>query len=79
MAMTTTEKTTEEKINELKTETEEIRKEINEFDVMVQSPDELDVLFKRLDNIKNRVDDVMCELEVEDFLEFGPGIKNKNI
>ena len=52
---------------------------IENFDIAFSSPKDLDNHFKVLKKLKEEVDDIINELEVDDFLENGSRMKNQNI
>jgi len=66
-------------IAKIRQETSKLIKDIETFDIETSSPDDLNDLFKTIDRLKLEVEDKINELEVEDFLLNGAGIKNKNI
>ena len=68
-----------ERLSRIKSELNTILDDITNFDVENSPPEDLDKLFKRLNSLSDEVDDTIIELEVEDFLLNGPGIKDKNI
>lgn len=69
----------DKQIKRIRKETDKISKNIQNFNIEESSPSKLDQWFKELDKLKEEVGDLIDEIEVEDFLENGPGIKNKNI
>lgn len=54
-------------------ESNKIIKEIEDFNCETSSAKELARLFTRSDEIKEELEDMINTLEVEHFLEFGPG------
>ena len=78
--MTVKQDETETRIRKLQQRASKVFKDIETFDVNINSPEELNEFFKEIGNIKSEVDDEMNMLEVEDFLLNGAGYnKNKNI
>lgn len=73
------EKESDGKVAKLRQRTNKLISDITNFDVENDSIENLNKLFKELGKLKEDVDDEINELEVEDFLLNGPGIKNKNI
>lgn len=67
------------RIEKLKQQTRKVVFDIDNFDVETRPITELNNLFKVLENLKERVEDEMDIVAVEDFLLHGAGIKNKNI
>jgi len=57
-------------------ESNKLLKDIREFDCDVSSPKDLLDLHVKLDVIKEAFEDLVNELEVEHFLECGPGKKD---
>lgn len=68
-----------EKQDKLIQEARDVLGKIENFDVSRSTPDDLNAWLKRSDELSHELSDLMNELEVEDFLENGPGIKNKNV
>jgi argonaute-like protein implicated in RNA metabolism and viral defense len=58
-------------------ESDKILKDIREFDCDLSSPKDLLALHEKLDEIKEGLEDLINELEVEHFLENGAGGKDK--
>ena len=44
-------------------------------DILNNTSIKFDVLYKELDKIQEEIKDMINELEVDDFLEYGPGIE----
>jgi len=44
-------------------------------DILNNTSIKFDVLYKELDTIQEEIKDMINELEVDDFLEYGPGIE----
>lgn len=59
-------------------ESDKLLKDIREFDCDVSSPKDLSELYKKLDVIKEGLEDLVSEIEVQHFLECGPGKKDVN-
>ena len=57
-------------------ESNKLLKDIREFDCNVSNPKDLLDLHEKLDAIKEAFEDLVNELEVEHFLESGPGKKD---
>jgi hypothetical protein len=67
------------RIEKLKQQTRKVIFDIDNFDVETRPITELNDLFKVLEILKEKVEDEMDMIAVEDFLLHGAGIKNKNI
>ena len=65
----------EVKIKQLKQATSKVVHDINNFDHIGQSSEDLDRLYKRLEQVKEDLSDLEDEIQVEDFLLYGPGNK----
>jgi hypothetical protein len=57
-------------------EYDKLLKDIRTFDIDKSSPKDLENLYKDLDRIKEDLEDLINEVEVEHFLECGPGKKD---
>lgn len=66
-------------IAKLKQEVGKVIRDIETFDCSTSTPKELDLLFKKIDSLKLRIDDSVNEIEVEDFLLNGSRMQNTNI
>ena len=63
----------ETKTINIRNETREIAEKIKTFNASKTPPSKLDEWFKRLDALHEEVDELINEVEVEDFLANGPG------
>lgn len=67
-------------VRKAKTElrTKKILEEIEncEKNVLECSSTKIDALYKEIDKVKEEIEDMIIELQVDDFLENGPGIKD---
>jgi len=66
-------------IVKLKQEVGKVIRDIETFDCSTSDPKELDLLFKKVDNLKLRIEDGINDIEVEDFLLNGSRMQNTNI
>jgi isopropylmalate/homocitrate/citramalate synthase len=66
-------------IGKLQQETRKVISDIENFDVEVSNPRDLQKLFDKVDQLKDQIDDKLIELSVEDFLLHGSRMTNKNI
>lgn len=77
--MTVNEDEIDARIEKLKQQTRKVVSDIDNFNVDERPVTELHELFKVLEKLKEDVEDEINNVEVEDFLLNGAGIKNKNI
>ena len=62
------------KIEKMQQQLDQIDEDILNFDLENDTVSKLNSIQRRIDKIKTQAEDLMNELEVEDFLENGPGI-----